>query len=484
MQAAVPAVEKTEKNFLAANWQRIIWAATFLIIFFSPPPEGLDPRAWQLFAIFISTIVGFIIKPYPMAVVALTGIVLCGLTGTLKAKEALSAFGDTTIWLIVTAFFISRAFSKTGLGQRIAYLFMSKVGKTTLGLAYATSLTNIVIAPVVPSNTARLGGILFPLQQAISQAYDSDPAKGTGRRLGSYIMANAFQGNLVVSAMFLTAAAFNPIVANVATDNGIPLDWGTWFSGAVVPGLICLAILPLILMLVYPPEIKKSPEAVTIAKSKLAELGPVKRDEYIMLAVFAGLIFLWTVGAKMFNINATMAAMTGLVVMLLTRVLTWADLAAEKGAWNTLVWFSALVMMANYLNSLGFIPWLTEHLSASLGGMGWKAAFVLVILCYVYSHYFFASSTAHTAAMVPAFLPLLLALGTPPMLAAIGLGYAGNFMSGLTHYGNGSAPIFFDSGYIPLKPFWLLGLLFSVVFIAIFALIGPVWWSAIGLVQF
>lgn len=482
MQVAPTADKKQEKSFLAANWQRIVWAATFIIIYCIPAPEGLNPKAWQLFAIFISTIVGFIIKPYPMAVVALTGIVLCGLTRVVKASEALSAFGDTTIWLIVTAFFISRAFSKTGLGQRIAYIFMSKVGKTTLGLAYATSLTNLVIAPVVPSNTARLGGILFPLQQAISNAYDSDPAKGTGRRLGSFIMANAFQGNLVVSAMFLTAAAFNPIVANVAVDNGIPLDWGTWFTGAVVPGLVCLAVLPLVLMVVWPPEIKKSPEAVTIAKKKLVELGPVKRDEYIMLAVFIGLIFLWTAGAKIFKINATIAAMSGLVVMLLTRVLTWQDLAAEKGAWNTLVWFSALVMMANYLNRLGFIPWMTKLLSSSLGGMGWQTAFVLVILCYMYSHYFFASSTAHTAAMAPAFLPLLLALGTPPMLAAISLGYAGNFMSGLTHYGNGSAPIFFDSGYIPLKPFWLLGLFFSVVFMGIFALIGPVWWSVIGLI--
>ena len=484
MQTVAPVVAQTKKNFLAANWQRIVWAALFLILFFSPAPQGLSHQDWQLFAIFISTILGFIIKPYPMVVVALTGIVLCGLTGTLKAKEALNSFGDTSIWLIVTAFFISRAFSKTGLGQRIAYLFMSKVGKTTLGLAYATSLTNLVIAPVVPSNTARLGGILFPLQQSISLAYNSDPAMGTERRLGSFIMANAFQGNLVVSAMFLTAAAFNPIVANVAIDNGIHLDWGTWFLGAIVPGIVCLAILPLVLMLVWPPEVKKSPEAVTIAKGKLHELGPVKREEYIMLGVFLGLIFLWTVGAKLFHVDATIAAMAGLVVMLLTRVLTWADLAAEKGAWNTLIWFSALVMMAKYLNSLGFIPWLTEHLSTSLNGLGWQAAFVLVILSYMYAHYFFASSTAHTAAMAPAFLPLLLVLGTPPMLAALGLGYAGNFMSGLTHYGNGSAPIFFDSGYIPLKPFWLLGLLFSVIFTVIFALVGPIWWEAIGLVQF
>jgi DASS family divalent anion:Na+ symporter len=467
---------------LQKYWPHLVWVATLSIIWLIPPPQDLDPKAWHLFAIFLATIVGFIVKPYPMAVVALTGIVMSALTKTLTARESLSAFGDTSIWLIVTAFFISRAFIKTGLGQRIAYIFMSKVGKTTLGLAYATHLANLVMAPVVPSNTARLGGILFPLQQSISLAYDSDPAKGTGRRLGSYIMANAFQGNLVISAMFLTASAFNPIIANVANENNIPLSWGTWFIGAVVPCLVCLAALPPILMLVWPPEIRKSPEAVTIARNKLAEMGKVKKDEGILLGVFIGLLLLWTAGDAFLKINATNAGMIGLVVMLLTRVLTWGDLAAEKGAWNTLVWFSALVMMANYLNRLGFIPWFTKLLAASLGGMGWMVAFVLVILCYMYSHYFFASSTAHTASMAPAFLPLLLALGAPPMLAAIGLGYAGNLMSGLTHYGNGSAPIFFDSGYIPLKPFWLLGFFFSVVFLLIFAVVGPFWWSLTGLI--
>ena len=475
------APDKQEKNFLATYWPHIVWAGTFVVFSLLPGPEGLDPKAWQLFAVFLATIVGFIVKPYPMAVVAITGIVLSALTKAVSAREALSAFGDTAIWLIVSAFFISRAFSKTGLGARIAYIFMSKVGKTTLGLAYATSLTNFCIAPVVPSNTARLGGILYPLQQSISLAYDSDPAKGTGRRLGSYIMANAFQGNLVVSAMFLTASAFNPIIASTAVDNGIPLDWGTWFAASIVPGLVCLAVLPIILMIIYPPEIRKSPEAVTIAKAKLAELGPMKRDEYIMLAVFVGLLFLWTVGAQMFKINATIAAMTGLAVMLLTRVLTWNDLAAEKGAWNTLMWFSALIMMANYLNRLGFIPWMTNHLAASMGGFGWEMAFVLIILFYTFSHYFFASGTAHTAAMAPAFLPLMVAMGAPPMLSAVCLGFAGNFMCGLTHYGNGSAPIFYDSGYLPFKPFWLLGLFFCFVFLGIYGLVGPVWWKMIGI---
>lgn len=478
----VPGKEERPDSLLKQYWPHLVTLGTLLGIWFFPCPEGLNPKAWRMFAVFVATIVGFITKPYPMAVVALMAISTCAFTKIVSARESLSAFGDTTIWLIVAAFFLSRAFIKTGLGHRIAYIFMGKLGKTTLGLAYGTTLTNLILAPVVPSNTARLGGILFPLQMATALAYESDPAKGTARRIGSFLMASVFQGNLVVSAIFLTASAPNPMVAGFSAAAGMPISWADWTLGACVPGLICLVLIPLVLYVVWPPEIKKSPQAVEIAREKLRELGPVKKSEYIMLVVFVGLLGLWTIGDMYFKVHATVAALVGLCALLATRVLTWADLSAEKGAWNTLTWFSALVMMANYLNKLGFIPWMSKHLAGAMGGMGWQTAFVLLVLIFVFSHYFFASNTAHVAAMFPAFLGVLIAVGTPPMLAALGLAYASNLMGGLTHYGNGSAPIFLDSGYIPLKPWWLMGIMFSCLFLAVFLTVGPLWWKLVGLI--
>jgi DASS family divalent anion:Na+ symporter len=464
---------------LRQYWPHLATAGTLAVLWLYPCPPGLDPKAWHMLAIFVATIVGFITKPYPMAVVAIMAIAFSALTKTVGTTESLSAFGDTTIWLIVSAFFLSRAFIKTGLGNRIAYIFMGKLGKTTLGLAYGVTLTNLCLAPVVPSNTARLGGILFPLQMATAFAYDSDPAKGTGRRIGSFLMASAFQSNLVISAMFLTAMAANPMIARFAGDVGVNITWASWFIGASVPGFITLVLVPLVLYVVWPPEIKKSPEAVKIAKEKLAAMGAVSRQEWIMLGVFIILLGLWTVGSA-FNVNATNAALVGLAILLATRVLTWSDLAAEKGAWNTLTWFAALIMMANALNKLGFIAWMSNHLAAVMGGMHWSIAFVLLTAIYVYAHYFFASQTAHVAAMFTAFLAVLIALGTPPVMAALGLGYCSNLMGGLTHYGNGSAPIFLDSGFIPLKPWWLMGVLFSAIFLFMFLIVGPMWWRMIG----
>lgn len=476
---ASPMPSPAGPSFFQKYWPHLATGGTLAAIWLYPCPTGLDPKAWHMLAIFVATIVGFITKPYPMPVLAIMAIAFSALSKTVGTKESLSAFGDSTIWLIVSAFFLSRAFIKTGLGNRIAYIFMGKLGKTTLGLAYGITLTNLCLAPVVPSNTARLGGILFPLQKATSLAYDSDPEKGTGRKIGSFLMASSFWGNLIISAMFMTAMAANPMIVRFAGDVGVNITWARWAVAASVPGLIGLVILPLILFVVWPPEIKKSPQAQAIAREKLAAMGPVSRQEYIMLGVFVLLLGLWTVGDH-YHVNATNAALVGLSILLATKVLTWADLAAEKGAWNTLTWFSALIMMANFLSKLGFIDWMSKHLANSMGGMSASVAFLVLIAIYYYSHYFFASQTAHVAAMYTAFLAVLTAMGTPPLMAALGLAYSSNLMGGLTHYGNGSAPIFLDSGFIPLKPWWLLGLLFSVVFLFLFLVVGPMWWRFLG----
>ena len=124
---------KSEHPHGEASFRRYLTLpAVFLLailIWFVPPPAGVEPRGWHLLAIFVATIVGIILKPLPMGAIAMMGIAATALSGTLTINQALSGFGNSTIWLIVVAFFISRGFIKTGLGSRIAYLFMAALGK-------------------------------------------------------------------------------------------------------------------------------------------------------------------------------------------------------------------------------------------------------------------------------------------------------------------------------------------------------------------
>jgi len=375
----------------------------------------------------------------------------------------------------------ARGFIKTGLGTRIAYFFMRLLGKRTLGLAYGFAATEFVLAPVVPSNTARTAGIIMPIMRSLARAYGSNPEDGTARKIGAYLTMTCFNLDLTVSAMFLTAMAANPMTQKFAADFGITITWNSWFIAAIVPGLVGLLVIPYFFYKLYKPEITETPEAVEMATAKLKEMGRPALSEWLMVIVFSFVLVLWVIGEKAFGIDGTTAALLGLALLLLTGVLTWKDVLEEHNAWDVLIWTGGLIMMAGFLNKLGMIPWFSKVVGASMAGHSWQVGFLVLAVTYFYAHYFFASMTAHAGAMYAAFLGVAITLGAPPMLAALVLCFFSNLHASMTHYGTGPAPAMFGLGYVPIGTWWRLGFMVSVVNILIWVVVGGAWWKVLHL---
>ncbi|WP_409415665.1 anion permease [Flavobacterium sp. PS2] len=467
--------------------QTLITLAVGIVLWIIPAPEGVKQEAWHLFAIFVATILGIILKAAPMGTMCMIAIAVTAFSQVLAPGEAgksitlaLRGFGDKVIWLIGISFFIARGFIKTGLGNRIAFIFIRIFGKSSLGLAYGLGLADLCLAPAVPSNTARGGGIIYPIMKSMAISFGSEPDKPeTHRKLGSFLTLNSYNMNLISSSMFLTGTASNPMCQKFALNLGIKITWMSWALAAIVPGLVAFFVIPFVLYKIYPPELKSTKDAPGIAKQKLKEMGPISRNEWLMLLTFFILLFLWMTG-DLFSIDATTTAFIGLVILLLTSVLTWEDVKSEKGAWDTIVWFSVLVMMASSLNELGFIGWFSDLVKQQIGGLSWQMAFPIIILVYFFSHYLFASATAHVAAMYAALLGVGVSLGIPELLLAFMLGFVGSLYGTLTHYGHGPAPVFFGSGYVDLKSWWVKGLVTGLVLLLIYMVIGGLWMNVIG----
>ena len=217
-----------------------------------------------------------------------------------------------------------------------------------------------------------------------------------------------------------------------------------------------------------------------MARVKLKEMGAVTKNELLMLMAFVILLVLWVTG-DLFKIDATTTAFIGLTILLLTQVLTWEDVKAEKGAWDTIVWFATLVMMAGALNELGFIPWFGQLIQQMLLGLSWTIAFPIIVITYFFSHYLFASATAHVAAMYAALLAVGIAMGVPPLLLALMLGFTGSLFGTLTHYAHGPAPVFFGSGYVEIKQWWIMGLVIGIALLVIWMGLGGMWWKVTGI---
>jgi DASS family divalent anion:Na+ symporter len=450
------------------------------ILWLVPAPAGVDPRGWHLLAIFVATVAGIIAQALPMGAMAMIGMAAALLSETLDIEEALVGFSRDSVWLVVAAFLLAGTFIRTGLGRRIAYMFMSLVGHRTLGLAYSLAATDVVLGPFIPSHTARSGGVVAPVLRSICHSAFATASADDARRTSGFLTLATYQSTCVTCAMFMTAMAGNPLAAELAAQQGVQITWGLWALAALVPGLVSLAVVPMLVYATFTPSVTHSPEARELARRELAALGPMQRGERILLAVFAVLLVLWAAGSSI-GLSTAASAFGAIAVLLLTGVLAWEHVSHEHEAWTTFIWFAVLLMMATELGELGVTKWFSDAVTGTTGSTGWVQGFLMLSLAYFYSHYLFASNTAHISAMYAPFLVIALALGTPPLLAALVLGFFSNLFGTLTHYAAAAAPVFFGAGFVPVNTWWKIGALTSVVNIAIWLGIGGVWWKVLGL---
>jgi DASS family divalent anion:Na+ symporter len=462
---------------VAWRWALVLTVAAAVLM--AGPPDGITPQNWRLLAIFLATIVGSIVRPAPPGAVIFLGVCAIAATGTMTPFDALRGYADPIVWLVLCAFMLSRGVTKTGLGRRIAFLFIRLLGKRSLGLAYALAASDTLLASIVPSNSARSGGIIFPVARSLAEAYESTPGPSR-RRLGAFLMKAVYQCDVVACAMFLTGQASNVLIAKFALDTtGVELSYARWLVGGLVPGLVSLALVVLLIYRIYPPEVTHTPQATEFARAELAKMGPMSRDERMMLVVFALTAGLWITSA-LHHINYTVVALIGVSTLLLTKVLAWDDMLSDRPAWDTFIWYGGLVRMAEALGDSGVTRRFADVSAGLTATWGWGLALVVLLLIYFYAHYGFASITAHVTAMFVPFLTVVIAAGAPPTLAVLALSYASNLQASLTHYGTTPAPIYFGSRYVTQREWWRVGFVTSLVTLSIWGTVGLAWWKLLG----
>jgi len=364
--------------------------------------------------------------------------------------------------------------------MRIAYYFLYLCGERTLLLGYAMAFTEMCMAPFVPSNTARAGGIMFPIIDSISKALGSSPANGTEKKVGSFLTQVGFHANAITSSMFLTACAANLIAQNFAAGQGVNITWSGWFIAAIVPALSSLLLMPYLIYKINPPEATHVKKVKTIAVNKLKLLGKISAQEKYIGGIFIVILTLWA-GESVFGMNPTTVAFLGVSLCLLGGILTLEDIISEKEAWNTLLWLSILFTMSTYLQKFGLVSWMADHLTLLTKGMTPLSVLIILGLSYFYMHYLFAGNTTQVGSVYPAFLAVCIISGAPPLLSALLLAFLSSLYACLTHYATAAAPIYFAAGYTPLKTWWKIGFCVSLLYVFCWFGIGFIWWKFLGL---
>lgn len=450
-----------------------------------PSPEGLDPGTWRIVGVFLSLLFALVLKPFTEPVGSL---IVIGL-GTLVVDEPgmlYQGFSNETVWFICSVLLACSAFQRTGLGKRIAYFLLRKLSKTpfarsTLGLGYMEMLVDLVLSPATGSNTPR-SAIVFGVFGGIADSLGSTPEKNP-RKVGAYLELLEHVVTMATAVLFLTGQASNSVIASTIYEmTGIELTWGLWFQCACVPAIVILLLSPVLVYLVYPPEMKRLDGIDELVAQATAEMGPITSREKKLLALFVLAILGWTVGASL-GISTNAVGFIFLALVLLLGVLDWDDLMAEKGAWSMLLWCGAFFGVIAGLTAGGFHEWLAGQMASVLDLSAineWLIIAVLILISFLLK-YFFVSNATHVATIYPVIFTLASTTSVNTMVLALFLAYFGGYGALLNNYGNGASIYLYSNGYVSMKDWFLRGTILLAIIVVIFSAIALPWWKVLGI---
>lgn len=453
-----------------------------LALWMMPTPAGLKAETWHVVALYIALLLGLVVKPFSEPVITL--IIIGILSMFIDTKITFSGYGSSMTWFIVAVTIVCAAFVKTGLGKRIAYNLLTRFGKTSLGLGYIMVFVDLILSPATGSNMSRTS-IDYPVFRNIAESVGSTPEKDP-RKLGAYLTMLMYVVSMSTAVLFLTGMATNAITVSLAQKMlNVNIDWMTWFKAAVVPAGIVLALGPIVVYKLYKPDLKDLGDIKPIMKKGLEEMGPMKKEEKILSVLFILAVLGWMFGdkIKIVNLDMQIVAFVFLALTMLFGILNWNDIIAQKGAWNTFVWYGAFYGVAGTLASKGFYTWLAKELEVylKLSQLNPMVAVIILLIISLAVRYFFVSNSAYVASFYPVLFALALTTKAPIMVVALLLAFFAGYGSLLTHYGNGAGIYTFATGYCTQKDFWTVGTIMVGVALVVFLFIGLPYWKIIGL---
>lgn len=451
------------------------------VIWFAPCPEGLKPVAWKYFSAYVVAIAGIMLQPFPSPVVMLT---IIGIYGMLMGPQTLlTGYASVVTWQVFSAFMISVAFSATGLGKRLAYVLIGWFGKTSLGLGYSLAFTDLTLGMAIPSTTARAGGVVFPVFNNVANTLGSSVEAGTSHKLASYLTIVSYHANLITASVFLTGMAPNLQIAQFAHDIlNVTLDWTTWAMMAIVPGLCLILLIPFVMYKLYTPEIKRIDNYKELSREGLSSLGKMTSKEKCLTLFFAMAVILWATTAVT-GFDATAIAVLFLSLCLVCSCMTWADVRQSKGAWDTLIWYGAIIGLSAQLSGNGFFVWFAKLLQKIIDFSVISQIPLLIFLVVggLVIRYLFASSSVFTVSMIPVMYTIGLIGNVPALPLAMLCAACNGYGAMLTNYGGACGPVLFGYGHVPMKKWWYLGTVSATCCTLVYFLIGLPYWKFIRL---
>lgn len=447
-------------------------AEIFLIGFLPGETESMTRAGWQYLGIFLAMITLVASNVLPGFAVGLFCLCFIALFGIAPFAEVFAQFSSSTMWLIISIYLLCIGLGNSGIMQRIALNILKLFPKSYKGATLSMLTTSLVLAPFLPSTTAKVG-ILTPLATEITKSYGYE--KHSKAAIG--IWTAAFVPAWFWGYAFISGSANVPIFLGFIGE-AASFTWGSWLLFCLpwlIVSIVCVFIYTVFMCAPKNGEGAASADGTNFIDDKLKNLGPMsKKEKQAAVILLIGVAFWITQGIH--GISATIVGLMIAVAMVACGLISPAEFSA-KGNWSLIVYIATVLAVAGFMSTTGVgavIGGMLSGLVAPIAKNPYVFVPCLVLLTYAL-RFLVCDPFTLLAIFIGVFTPILPQYGINMALVVLICGLSGNIWCfgyqqglfvGLIGMAGGEYVTFRDSqkaNYLYLI-FNLIGLTLSVPF--------------------
>lgn len=461
------------KNFIIDQYQSLIFLC-FWYLSLSIASQNKD----KITVLFVFIIINFILQILDSGAIILLSIASGLLLKLFSEQTLLHSFGQSTVWQIMCFLFLSKTLIKSGLAYKISLYIMYFFGKTPLTLSYGFCLLTLLFALILPTSSARIGGIFIPILSSLFSILSKED-----ENLKSMILKTVIYSNTIASAMFITASSGNFYIQDITKQLKVFISSKDWTFFALVPGLCCLLVTPLLInYLIQPPtgNFKKIHKKIT---EEMSDLEEISFEELIILFIFISLFPLVFLSSYYdFSFLGSLFAIVSILV-LFNALSFETDILKNTEAWSLFFWMSHLLFLSSLITQNQSLNFIHHYMTKLFIYLPSNFVFLAILTIYGYSQYFFASSTVHASALYALSFEMAIQHNYPPFFSALTLAYISNLFSGLTTYSASEIILLTTTFDTDAKEFNKYGFIISSFLFILWLLCGMIWWEYTGVLE-
>lgn len=379
--------------------------------FISPPATGLTLEGMRCIGILLGGLSWIIFGVFPNYAVMLGIFSLWAVCKVVPFATSFASFSGSTFWLMTGAVGMGVAGLKSGLLERLALTIMKIFPATYKGQLTALVVSGIVIAPLIPSTTAK-AAIIAPVALSISDAmgYQRKSRESVG------LFSGFFLGYVTTWSSFLSASFVGYTVLGLFPEEiAKDFTWMRWFVAALPWTIVVIGITYIVILKTYAPKEDVKIDTKQIDE-KLAKLGPLKLSEKITMCVLIVSLLFWMT-ERLHGISSALVAMVAMCVLVAVNVTDRKDFNTEMG-WDNLIFIGCIVGIGGVLTKAGVNAYLADVFAGFIAPLMenvWLLVPVLAIVTYLLRFVIVSTTTTITILAVVLF-PFAQAAGIHPFV--------------------------------------------------------------------